>query len=77
MMKEVAADFDFEAGSEIEYYFVPGSLADLILNGKNSGELPVEIAEDHLLIILKTTAAMGLTIDGNIVWQAHAVSRPE
>jgi len=52
-------------------------LADLILHGKNPGELPVETAEDYLAINLKTAKAMGMTISENILRQAHTIIRPE
>lgn len=52
-------------------------LADLILEGKNPGDLPVETAEDYLVINLKTANAIGLSIAPHILRQARKVIRPE
>ena len=50
-------------------------IADLILKGKNPGELPVETAAEFLAINLKTAGKIGLTIDEHILRQAQEIIR--
>jgi putative ABC transport system substrate-binding protein len=60
----------FEVGKQV------ARLADLILQGKSAGDLPVETAEDFLTINLETANAIGLTIAPHILRQAHQIFRP-
>ena len=50
-------------------------LADQILHGQKPGDLPVETAEDHLSINLKTANSLGITIPEHILRQAHTIIR--
>lgn len=50
-------------------------LAEQILQGRNPGDLPIETAENHLSINLKTANTLGISISEHILRQAHTIIR--
>ncbi|HLE12408.1 MAG: hypothetical protein A2504_01360 [Bdellovibrionales bacterium RIFOXYD12_FULL_39_22] len=59
----------FEVGKQV------ARLVDLVLKGRNIGDIPVETAEDYMAINLKTANAIGITIPSHILRRADKVIR--
>lgn len=71
-----------DAGALFAYGFIhreigrqAAGLADQILRGTRAGDLPVESAESHLALNLRTAAAIGVTVPDYAVKQASVIVR--
>jgi putative ABC transport system substrate-binding protein len=72
-----------QAGALFSYGFVhrdigiqAAQLADRILKGAKAGDLPIEMAENHLAINLASAKDLGITISNDLITQADYLIRP-